>query len=76
MIKRNTDCLSSISEGVTSFYPLTCHYRIRIFPNSSAGVIESPPDFMVSRITLFGTVFSSGLAFSVIGLIKHFFHEI
>ena len=71
-----TVCLSSISGGATTFYPVTHHYRMSIFPNSAVGVIESPPDFMVSRIKLFGTVFSLGIAFPVIGLIKHFFHEI
>lgn len=69
-------CLSSISEGVTTFYPVTCRYRIRIFPNNSVGVTESPPDFMVSRIKLFGIVFLLGIAFRIIDLIKHLFHEI
>lgn len=65
-----------VSEGVTTFYPVTCHYRIRIFPHRSVGVIESPPDSMVCRIKLFSIVLSLGIAFPLIGLIKGFFHEI
>lgn len=38
VVRCNTDCLSSVSKG---FYPVTCHYRIRIFLNSSVEVTRA-----------------------------------